>query len=398
MSQVRVLLGAFFLFNAVFLTKEPQCLSSRERHIFSGLMPITSTRRHYIAAGLAAAFLFGAGTQGSKYLLGSVPPATMAGLLFLGSGASLLFIQAAFAVLGRRRSHSEATLSRGDIPWLFLTMLIGSFLGPVVLMFSLPHTPGATAALLLNFEGIATMLIAALWVGEPVDRRIGISIVVIATSCAMLTYKPEAAYGISLGALGVITACTIWGLDNNIIQRISNKDPLTIIMVKGLGAGILSLALGRYLGEALPPPSIAMVAMGVGCLSFGGLMSICLVLAIRGLGSARGSALFSLSPFFGVGFAFLLFADTPGPVFFAALGLMIVGSFLLITEHHTHTHIHPKELHEHRHWHDDLHHAHDHDSDAPPLDSLLYHSHLHAHEEMEHTHPHSPDIHHRHRH
>ncbi|MDT8356886.1 MAG: DMT family transporter [Methanomicrobiaceae archaeon] len=361
-------------------------------------MPLTSTRQYYIAAGLAAAFLFGAGTQASKYLLGSVPPATMAGLLFLGSGASLFLIQVALAVLGRRRSHHEAALSRGDLPWLFLTMVAGSFLGPVVLMFSLPQTPGATAALLLNFEGIATMLIAALWVGEPVGRRIGISVVAIATSCAMLTYKPEAAYGISLGALGVITACTIWGLDNNIIQRISNKDPLTIIMVKGLGAGLLSFALGRFLGEALPPLSTALVAMGVGIVSFGGLMSVCLVLAIRGLGSARGSAIFSLSPFFGVAFAFLLFAETPGPVFFAALALMIVGSFLLLTEHHTHTHIHPEDLHEHRHRHDDLHHAHDHGSDAPPLDALGYHSHRHIHEELEHTHPHNPDIHHRHRH
>ncbi|NLX49475.1 MAG: DMT family transporter [Methanospirillum sp.] len=361
-------------------------------------MPLPSPRNQYIAAGLAAAFLFGAGTQASKYLLGSVPPATMAGLLYLGSGAGLLFVRAALAALGRRRSQREATLSRGDLPWLLLTMLLGSFLGPVVLMFSLPHTPGATAALLLNFEGIATMLIAALVIGEPVGRRVGLSIVVIATSCALLTYTPEAAYGVSPGALGILAACTIWGIDNNVIQRISDKDPLSIIMVKGLGASVLSLALGRCLGEALPPLSSGLAAMAVGVVSLGGLMSVCLVLAIRGLGSARGAAIFSLSPFFGVGFAFLVFADLPGPVFYAALALMIVGSILLVTEHHTHAHTHPGEVHEHRHRHDDMHHAHAHRGDDPPLDSRGYHSHLHRHEEMEHTHTHSPDIHHRHRH
>ena len=99
-----------------------------------------------------------------------------------------------------------------------------------------------------------------------------------------------------------------------------------------------------------------------------------------------------------MGFAFLVFADLPGPVFYAALALMIVGSILLVTEHHTHAHTHPGEVHEHRHRHDDMHHAHAHRGDDPPLDSRGYHSHLHRHEEMEHTHTHSPDIHHRHRH
>lgn len=361
-------------------------------------MPIASSRHIYVVFGIIAALLFGAGTQASKYMLGEVPPATMAGLLFLGSGLSLLLMRILLSLSGRPRTHHEAALSREDVPWLVGTMVVGSFLGPVILMFSLPHTPASIAALLLNFEGVATMLIAALLVGEFVDRRIGLSIVLITLSCALLTYRPDAAYGVSLGALGVILACTVWGVDNNIIQRISGKDPFAIIMVKGLGAGTLSLFLAQVLGETLPSPPTVLTAMAIGMVSFGGLMSICLVLAIRGLGSARGAALFSLSPFFGVGFAFLLFSDTPGTLFFIASGLMLMGCFLLITENHIHRHTHPSETHEHRHRHDDGHHDHAHSEDAPPLDTWGFHSHLHTHEVCTHSHPHRPDIHHRHRH
>ncbi len=352
----------------------------------------------YVIFGLLAALLFGAGAQFSKLLLESVEPMMMAGLVYLGSGFGLFLILAVLSGTGRKRHEREAGLARREIPWLLLSMLFGSILGPVTLMHSLPVTPAATAALLLNFEAVATTFFAVVWSGEPVGKRIWGAIVLIALACSLLTFNPGATYCVSVGALGVILACTFWGFDNNILQRIAGKDPITAVMIKGLGAGSIMVMLAISLGETFPAPATALAAMAIGSVGFGGLMGVCLVLSIRGLGSSRGAALFSLSPFFGLVFAFLIFAQIPNLFFFPALLLMIGGSYLLLTEEHTHMHTHPAEVHEHRHRHDDGHHEHAHDAGTPPMDSLGYHSHPHEHTEIEHAHTHSPDIHHRHRH
>jgi drug/metabolite transporter (DMT)-like permease len=61
------------------------------------------------------------------------------------------------------------------------------------------------------------------------------------------------------GSLLVAAACFAWGLDNNLSQRISGKDPVAITSAKGPVAGLL------VLGEPLTPPLAAGAAlMGAG--------------------------------------------------------------------------------------------------------------------------------------
>jgi drug/metabolite transporter (DMT)-like permease len=352
----------------------------------------------YVLLGLTAALLFGAGAQFSKLLLLHIEPMMMAGLVYLGSGFVLLIVTLFSKLIGRNRREYEAGLTRKELPWLTATMLFGSFLAPVILMYSLPLTAPATAALLLNFEAVSTTIVACLWSRENVDARIFGAIILITLSCILLTYRPEAALGISVGAIGVLLACTFWGIDNNIMQRISSKDPITIIMVKGLTVGTLTILLALGIGNSLPDPELVIAAIAIGTVGFGGMMSVCLLLTIRGLGSSRGASIFSLSPFFGLIFAFLLFAEIPSLLFVPALLLMIAGTYLLISEEHVHEHTHTAEIHEHRYRHDDPHHNHPHGENTPSPDALGYHSHLHEHTEITHSHPHRPDIHHRHRH
>src|SRR6266581_1828142 len=68
---------------------------------------------------LAAAALFGASTPFAKLLVGQIPPITLAGLLYLGSGIGLLswlLLRRRFSVSGVRKS--ESFLTRTDLPWL----------------------------------------------------------------------------------------------------------------------------------------------------------------------------------------------------------------------------------------------------------------------------------------
>ena len=262
-----------------------------------------------------------------------------------------------------------------------------------------PHplrtTPAGTASLLLNFETLATTLIAALAFREATGRRVWVAVLVITSASLLLSLRPNDLWGLSGGALAVIGACGLWGLDNNLTRKISAKDPITIVAIKGLTAGTFSLLLALSVRSSLPSVRVGLAAMLLGCVSYG--LSIALfVRALRDLGAARTAALFGTAPFIGAILSFVVFTDVPTPFFLVSCFLMVVGAALLLGETHQHRHEHPVLDHDHRHRHDDGHHYHVHMPGE--ISASGYHSHPHRHAPTTHTHPHTPDLHHEHGH
>ena len=133
--------------------------------------------------------------------------------------------------------------------------------------------------------------------------------------------------------------------------------------------------------------------MVVGLLGYG-ISLVLFVLALRGLGTARTGAYFSVAPFVGALVSLLWLGDSVGPGFWAACALMALGVWLHLTERHEHEHTHEPMEHTHAHVHDE-HHQHAHDF---VWDMQEPHAHEHKHTAMTHKHPHFPDIHHRHVH
>lgn len=342
---------------------------------------------HTILAILAAA-LFGASAPVAKLLLGKIEPIPLAALVYLGSGVILCLFR---SVLGKRDTV-EAPLTRRDVPWLTGAIISGGVAAPIALMIGLQKTPASTASLLLNFEGVATALVAVWLFREAVGRRIWWAIVCVTAASILLSWDGSD-WDISIGAFCVLGACLLWGFDNNFTRNISSKDPLTIVAVKGLIAGSFSLCLGILTGSKMPSLSTSMVAMLFGSVSYG-LSIVFFILAMRGLGAARTGALFGTAPFVGALLSLLIFRSMPGMLFFVSAPIMIFGAVLLLSEDHAHEHRHIPLEHDHRHHHDE-HHNHEHEdvqSDQEP------HSHPHVHAPIMHTHSHGPDDHHRHGH
>jgi drug/metabolite transporter (DMT)-like permease len=344
-----------------------------------------------ILQALTAALLFGTSAPLAKLLLGEVEPIPLAAFLYLGSGLGLLGIKA-FQHFHAHSSEREAQIKRSDLPWLAGAILAGGVAAPITLLFSLQQTPAATASLLLNFEGVATTLIAALVFKESISLRAGGSIALITLSSIFLSVNPKTTWGFSLGALGIMVACFLWGLDNNFTRNISAKDPLMIVTLKGLGAGSFSLGMALVLGNQLPAPGIILGALILGSLSYG-LSIVLFIHAMRGLGAARTSTLFNTAPLAGMILSFLLFRELPGVLFLLAFPLMLIGTIILMSEDHEHHHLHDLTLHEHMHTHTDGHHNHIHEGEY-----IEKHSHIHEHSELDHSHDHMPDLHHRHTH
>ncbi len=353
-------------------------------------------RARPVAQALLAAALFGAGVPFVKLLVAEIDPVPMAALLYLGSGAG-----GAVVLLGRRLgagtdAHaSHAPLARSDLPWLGGAVLSGGVAAPIVLLAGLRSTPSATASLLLNFETVATVLLAALLFREAVGRRVWAAAALVVAAGVFLSWKPEDTWGVSAGALGIMAACALWGLDNNLTRKVSAKDPMAIVAIKGLAAGLFSLVLALSLGVPIPTGPLAGEVMLLGFASYG--LSIALFVgALRDLGAARTGALFGTAPFFGAAISFVVAPGLPGTAFLVSAALMAAGAVLLFGEAHEHEHHHHALAHDHRHAHDDGHHDHEH---APgEVSPGGYHAHAHRHEATSHAHPHAPDLHHGHDH
>ncbi|MAT41361.1 MAG: EamA family transporter [Anaerolineaceae bacterium] len=346
----------------------------------------------YLQAILAAIF-FGISTPLSKLLLGEIDSIVLASLLYLGSGLGitiLLLFQKKFS----NTFSNEAKIGRPDIPWLFGAVLAGGVAAPILLLYSLRNTSAASASLLLNFEGVATTIIAALIFKEEIGKRVFFAMISITVGSILLSWMPTSNLQFSLAASGIVGACILWGFDNNFIQKISAKNPLIIVAIKGISSGIFSLVLAFLLKKSLPANNQIIFALLLGFVCYG--VSIALfIMAMRNLGAVRTSTMFSTAPFVGMISSIAIFKNIPQGLFYYSLPFMFIGAWLMLGEHHEHTHIHGIIEHEHSHSHPEIHHEHTHIED---LHSSGKHSHKHIHDFIEHNHPHTPDIHHRHQH
>jgi len=342
--------------------------------------------------GLAAAALFGVSTPLAKLLLPGTGPLALASLLYLGAGLGLVVYGAAVRAVSRRPSH-EASLRREDLPIIAGIVLAGGVLAPVLMLDGLSRISAVSASLLLNLEAPFTILLALIVFGEHLGVRAGLACLLVLAGAVALTYQPGEWRVGTLGAFEIAGACLLWGLDNNLTQRLSLRDPVAIVTVKALGAGTCTLFLAWAASAPWPGFGAISAAGAVGAVCYG-LSLVLDTYALRLLGAAREAAWFSTAPFAGALGAVALLGERLRPADLAAMALMVAGAVLLLRERHRHAHAHEEMTHDHLHVHDE-HHRHEHPGGAEVVEP---HSHPHRHASLVHDHPHVPDMHHHHAH
>src|SRR5579885_3351931 len=340
-----------------------------------------------VLAALTAAFLFGASTPFAKQLTGVVSPLLLAGLLYLGSGIGLGAIK-----LARDKNFSSG-LSKYEWGWLFLAIISGGVIAPVLLMTGLAQTSAATASLLLNLESVMTALLAWIFFKEHTDRRIVLGMFLITVGSMLLSWPKQAGLNNWAGFLSIAAACLCWAIDNNLTRKISSTDSVFIAGSKGLMSGIVNVSLAFAAGLTFPAWSKINSALLIGFFGYG-VSLVLFVLALRGLGTARASAYFSTAPFIGAAIAIIFFHEPASITFWTAAILMGMGVGIHLAEYHDHVHTHELMSHDHYHFHNE-HHQHSHDYS---WDNAKPHSHPHQHDPITHSHHHYPDFHHRHKH
>ena len=283
-----------------------------------------SERRASIVWALLAAALYAISSPVSKALLDDVSPTMMAALLYLGAGLGMLLLG-----LVRRQAglgESERRLTRSDLPYT-VGMIALDIAAPICLMAGLASTTSANASLLNNFEIVATSLIALLVFGEAISRRLWLAIGLITLSSLILSFEDASSLSFSSGSLLVLAACVCWGFENNCTRMMSQSDPLEIVVLKGFGSGLGSLAIAFAAGESIPAPPYVLGALLLGFLAYG-LSIFFYVYAQRQLGAAKTSAYYAIAPFIGAGLSLVLFRTWPEPAFWVALAIMAAGAYL----------------------------------------------------------------------
>lgn len=352
-------------------------------------LDIKKTRFVSIIYAILAAALFGMSAPISKLLLSEVPPLMMASLVYLGAGIGMLTVD---LIKNFTKSKSkEARLEKKELPYI-LAMIVLDIAAPISLMLGLTMTTAANAALLSNFEIVATSVIALIIFKEAVGKRLWISIALITIASVILSTDDLLSLSFSVGSLFVLLSCVFWGLENNCTRKLSIKDPLQVVIIKGFGSGIGAFLIAAYANDLVWNFSYILPALLLGFFAYG-LSIFFYVTAQRSLGAARTSTYYAVAPFIGVLLSFFIFDEPITMSFVIASIIMVAGTYYAVAERHEHQHSHQKHEHEHRHNHSDGHHNHKHDQVIKKE-----HSHLHDHEEILHAHGHTPDTHHHHQH
>lgn len=282
----------------------------------------------YVVLAIGAAVLYALSTPFSKLLMqAGVDSTVLAGLLYLGAGFGMSVV---LLMQKRQGSATEKSLRKDDAPYA-VAMVLLDVAAPALLLWGLASCEADSVSLMNNFEIVATALIAMVLFREKVGPKLWAAIAFITAACILLSLGEGDSFSIGLGSLTVLGACVCWGVENNCTNRISDRNPIQIVCIKGLGSGFGALVIGLFIGGALPVWFLVFFALGLGFLAYG--LSICLyIYAQRGLGAARTSAYYAVAPFAGVAISWAIYGVNPSPYFIVALVLMLVGSFLALPE------------------------------------------------------------------
>lgn len=270
---------------------------------------------------LLAALLYALSSPISKLLLEFVGPTLMAACLYLGAGFGLLLVK-------KTKKTKEEKLEKKDMPYV-VGMVVLDIIAPILLMIGLTITSSSNAALLNNFEIVATTVIAYFIFKEKISKNLLIGIILVLISSIILTFDISS-LSFNLGSVLVLLAAIAWGFENNCTKMISNKNPIDIVIIKGIFSGLGSLIISIIINE-FTLNYYLIFALILGFFSYG-LSITTYIYAQRHLGASKTSAFYAVNPFIGTLLSLIIFKDMPNFNFVIALVIMMIATIFIVKE------------------------------------------------------------------
>ncbi len=277
---------------------------------------------------LTAGTLFGLCVPFSKALIGDIEPIMMASLLYAGA---TLFTGTWFALRRGTSARPKPTkMERSDVLYLIGSTFFGAIAAPILLMVGLKWTAGSDASLLLNLEGVMTAVIAVALFHDKGGRRLWLALGAMTLASTILSYAPGGGFG-GNGAFLIVLSMICWGVDNNLMQKISHLDPVKLSTIRSGIAATFSLTLAFILFGGQELAAVMVYAMIIGAVSYG-LSNVLFFIGLRHLGASRTGTLFSVGPYAAAMAAIPLLGESVTAQLVLAGLLMAAGTLLLTNE------------------------------------------------------------------
>lgn len=127
--------------------------------------------------------------------------------------------------------------------------------------------------------------------------------------------------------MAVLGATICWGLENNCTRQIANRDPMEIVIIKGLGSGLGALLIAIFVGDQFPLFQHIVIILFLGYVAYG-LSIYFYTYAQRTIGAAKTSTYYALAPFIGALLSILILGEPITMTFIIAsviMNVMVVG-------------------------------------------------------------------------
>lgn len=283
-----------------------------------------------VAFAILSAVLCSISTPFIKSISGVCGPSFIAGFLYTGAGIGMGIIY----LFNFKKEKKEERLEKKDLP-IFIAYLVCDIFAAVFTVVGIQMCVAANAALLSNLEIVVTAVVALLIFKEKISPKLWTGIAFILVASVLLAIKPGEEgqlFSFTTGSIFTFIATICWGLENNFSKKISGKSNMQIATIKGFVTGIGSFIIGLCFGDTITNYLVIPVAMVVGFLAYG--VSIFVYLkAQKGIGAAKTSAFFAISPFLAALLSLIFFpGDGLTPYFGLGLGLMVVGNIFAALE------------------------------------------------------------------
>lgn len=294
-------------------------------------------RARGVAYALLSAVLFGGSTPFVRPALDRADPLASAGYLYLGQALVLSIWWLAVRVSGSGR---ETPLGRGDLIPLIAGIVTGGLIAPGAFTSGLALVPAHRASLLLGLEIVFTLVIAIVFRGERLGPRGWTGAVLLLAAGALVSTTgtsagPEAVVEPALsvaGTLLIVLACLGWATDSNVTAAISDKDPTAITLLKGWSCATVYLGGCALFGRTLAvPPRDLLTILLAGAVGYGLALRFFIV-ALRLLGAALTTTIFSTAPIAGFALSVLLLDERPAAGGWAAFVVAGLGVAIVSTD------------------------------------------------------------------
>ena len=284
---------------------------------------INPTNLGYISVVLAA-IMFGSVSTVAKPALSSVHPILL---------ASFVYLLAALVVTPLVR-EKKIPYSVKDKAMLLAIALSGVVIGPTMFFSGLKESTASDSALLLNGETIFSVFLALLLFRERLPKVGYIAIGLMIVGIVIVTTDMEFSISVfdiqNIGNVLIIGSTVFWALDNNLSKILSTKlDAARIVQLKSIiGGSILLLAVFSFeIPIDVQVDHISNILI-LGAAGFGGSIFL-FIHGLKRIGTVKTVVIFSTSSVFGLIFAFLFLQEEISYYQITAMGMILLGFYLL---------------------------------------------------------------------